>query len=125
MVLEEWPMKENNVIRTKSKQFAVRIVKLNRYLIAEKQEYVLARQILRSGTSIGANVAESEYAISRNDFALKLYIALKECNETRYWLELLYETEYITEEQFRSLIADCIELQKILTAITKKVKPSR
>ncbi len=125
MVLEEWPMKEDNVIRTKSKQFAVRIVKLNRYLIAEKQEYVLARQILRSGTSIGANVAESEYAISRNDFALKLYIALKECNETRYWLELLYETEYITEEQFRSLIADCIELQKILTAITKKVKPSR
>ena len=125
MVLEEWPMKEDNVIRTKSKQFAVRIVKLNRYLIAEKQEYVLARQILRSGTSIGANVAESEYAISRNDFALKLYIALKDCNETRYWLELLYETEYITEEQFRSLIADCIELQKILTAITKKVKPSR
>ena len=125
MVLEEWPMKEDNVIRTKSKQFAVRIVKLNRYLIAEKKEYVLARQILRSGTSIGANVAESEYAISRNDFALKLYIALKECNETRYWLELLYETEYITEEQFRSLIADCIELQKILTAITKKVKPSR
>ncbi len=125
MVLEEWPMKEDNVIRIKSKQFAVRIVKLNRYLIAEKQEYVLARQILRSGTSIGANVAESEYAISRNDFALKLYIALKECNETRYWLELLYETEYITEEQFRSLIADCIELQKILTAITKKVKPSR
>ena len=124
-MLEEWPMKEDNVIRTKSKQFAVRIVKLNRYLIAEKQEYVLARQILRSGTSIGANVAESEYAISRNDFALKLYIALKECNETRYWLELLYETEYITEEQFRSLIADCIELQKILTAITKKVKPSR
>lgn len=118
-------MKEDNVIRTKSKQFAVRIVKLNRYLIAEKQEYVLARQILRSGTSIGANVAESEYAISRNDFALKLYIALKECNETRYWLELLYETEYISEEQFRSLIADCIELQKILTAITKKVKPSR
>lgn len=118
-------MKEDNVIRTKSKQFAVRIVKLNRYLIDEKQEYVLVRQILRSGTSIGANVAESEYAISRNDFALKLYIALKECNETRYWLELLYETEYITEEQFRSLIADCIELQKILTAITKKVKPSR
>lgn len=118
-------MKEDNVIRTKSKQFAVRIVKLNRYLIAEKQEYVLARQILRSGTSIGANVAESEYAISRNNFALKLYIALKECNETRYWLELLYETEYITEEQFRSLIAGCIELQKILTAITKKVKPSR
>ena len=85
--------------REKSMRFAVRIVKLYQFLCDEKKEYTLSKQILRSGTSIGANLAEAESAISRKDFLSKLYIALKECSETLYWLELMKETEYLTEEQ--------------------------
>ena len=87
-------MKENLVF-DKSKDFAIRIVNLYKYLCETKKEYVLSKQVLRSGTSIGANIAESECAISKKDFMSKLYIALKEATETLYWLELLYKTEYI------------------------------
>ena len=89
-------------IKDKSKKFAVRIVRMYNYMSEEKHETILSKQLLRSGTSIGANIAESECAITKKDFLSKIYIALKECAETKYWLELLYETKYITEEQFSS-----------------------
>ena len=107
--------------RYKSKRFAVRIVKLYQFLCSEKKEYVLSKQVLRSGTSIGANLAEAETAISRKDFLSKVYIALKECSETLYWLELLKETEFLTQEQFDSVYHDCEELKKMLTATTKTI----
>ncbi len=117
-------MKETNVIRDKSKAFAIRIVSLYKTLTIERREYILSKQILRSGTSIGANVAESVYAISRADFLSKLYIALKETSETEYWLDLLAETEYITSEEYTSLREDCRELLLILSSITKSLKGS-
>ena len=117
-------MKETNVIRDKSKAFAIRIVSLYKTLTIERREYILSKQILRSGTSIGANVAESVYAISRADFLSKLYIALKETSETEYWLDLLAETEYITSEEYTSLRKDCRELLLILSSITKSLKDS-
>ena len=103
----------------KSKTFAVRIVKLYRFLCDEKKELVLSRQLLRSGTSIGANLAESECAISRNDFLAKVYIALKETSETQYWLELLYKTDYLSQNQFESLAKDAEELRKMLSATAR------
>ena len=111
-----------NEIKEKSLAFAKRIVRLNRYLCDEKREFVLSKQILRSGTSIGANVAESQYAISRKDFLNKLYTALKECAETLYWLELLHSCDYLSAEEYRSLFCDCDELRKILSSITKTVR---
>lgn len=99
--------------------FAIRIVNLYKHLVGNKKEFVLSKQILRSGTSIGANVAESESAISDKDFLSKIYIALKECSETTYWLELLVATDYLTQEQFDSMITDCIELRKIMMSTTK------
>ena len=105
--------------KLKSKRFAVRIVKLYKYLCDEKHEYVLSKQLLKSGTSIGANLAEAECAISKKDFLSKIYISLKECAETKYWIELLYETDFLTEEQFTSILADCEELRKMLSATTK------
>ena len=106
----------------KSKLFAIRIVNLYKYLCNDKKEYVLSKQILRSGTSIGANVKESIYAQSKLDFISKLSIALKEASETEYWLELLYQTEYINSIQFESIHNDCVELLKLLTAIIKSSK---
>jgi four helix bundle protein len=111
-------MKENLVF-DKSKDFAIRIVNLYKYLCETKKEYVLSKQVLRSGTSIGANIAESECAISKKDFMSKLYIALKEATETLYWLELLYKTEYIDNQMYRSVYNDCEEIKKILQASTK------
>ena len=108
-----------SVAGDKSKAFAVRIVKLYRFLCDEKKESVLSRQLLRSGTSIGANLAESECAISRNDFLAKVYIALKETSETQYWLELLYKTDYLSQNQFESLAKDAEELRKMLSATTR------
>ena len=87
---------DDNTINNKSKRFAVRVVKLYKYLCEEKKEFVLSKQLLRSGTSIGANIAESECAISKKDFLSKIYIALKECSETMYWLDLLHDTQYLT-----------------------------
>ena len=112
-------MKQENIVKNKSKKFAVRIVKLSKHLCDEKKEYVLSKQILRSGTSIGANIAESECAISKKDFLSKIYIALKECNETIYWLDLLYDTEYLLKNEYESIIKDCEEIKCILMATTK------
>ena len=111
-----------NIIRIKSIEFAKRIIKLCRFLCDEKREYILSKQILRSGTSIGANVTEAEYGISKKDFLSKMYIAFKECAETLYWLELLYSSEYISKKEYASLYSDCDELRKILSSITKTVK---
>jgi four helix bundle protein len=111
-----------NVIKKKSFDFAVRIVRLSQYLNRNKKEFVLSKQLLRSGTSVGAMVREAEYAESKADFKHKLAIAQKEINEARYWLELLKETEYLTQEQFESLDQDAIEIIKLLTSIIKSVK---
>lgn len=112
-------------IKHKSKRFAVRIVRLYQYLCEEKREFVLSKQILRSGTSIGANLAEAECAISKKDFLSKIYIALKECSETLYWLELLTETDYLSEQEFKSLNADCDELRRMLSATTKTISSAQ
>ena len=112
----------NNAIREKSFQFAVRIVKLCKYLQAEQREFTLTKQLLRCGTSIGANVAESQQAQSRADFISKLNIALKESCETDYWLRLMYETQYLTSEEFQSIIVDCHEIEKLLISIIKSLK---
>ena len=111
-----------NAVREKSFRFAKRIVKLCRFLRQTQDEYIMTKQLFRSGTSIGANVAESKYAQSRPDFVSKLSIALKESGETEYWLRLLYETNYLTEEQFASILHDCEELEKLLAAIVKTAK---
>ena len=92
-----------------------------KYLCSEKQEYVLSKQLLRSGTSIGANIAEAQNAISKKDFVSKVYIALKECTESKYWIELLYRTEYFNKETYISIKTDCEELEKLLTTTTKKL----
>ena len=112
-------MKTENTIVDKSKAFAVRIINLYKYLCDEKKEFVLSKQLLRSGTSIGANVKEAIRGQSKDDFAHKMNISLKEASETEYWIELLCETDYITKQQFDSIIADCTELIKILTSIIK------
>jgi len=109
----------NNPIVDKSKKFALRIVLLYKRLSEEKHEYVLSKQVLRSGTSIGANVREAQNGESKADFIHKLSISLKEADETLYWLELLHEAEYITNEEFDSIFSDCRELVRILTAILK------
>lgn len=118
-------MKENNVIVDKSKTFAVRIIKLYKYLCENKKEYVLSKQLLRSGTSIGANVKEAIRGQSKADFVAKMSIALKEASETEYWLELLYETDFIDQKQFNSIYADNNELLKLLTSIVKSSKERR
>lgn len=111
-----------NAVKEKSFRFAVRIVRLCQYLRDAKSEFVISKQLLRSGTSIGANTAESRFAQSRPDFASKLSIALKEAAETDYWLRLLYETKYLTKTQFASLLRDCEELERLLAAIVKTIK---
>lgn len=98
---------KNNVISDKSKAFAVRIIKLYKYLTDKQSEYVLSKQLLRSGTSIGANIREAVQAQSKNDFVSKMNIALKEASESEYWLELLFETDYLSKEQFDSIYSDC------------------
>ena len=109
-------------VQEKSFRFAVRIVNLCRYLQTERKEYVLSKQLLRSGTSIGANIAESQQAQSRADFVNKLNIALKEAYETNYWLRLMSETQYLKTQEFESIIADCKELEKLFIAIVKTSK---
>ncbi len=106
-----------SIVYNKSKVFAVRVIKLYKWLINEHNEFVMSKQCLRSGTSIGANLAEALRGQSRPDFTSKLQIALKEANETLYWLELFKETDYITPEMFDSLNSDCVELVKMLTSI--------
>lgn len=113
---------KENVLKDKSYKFALRIVNLYKHLTEEKREYVLSKQILRSGTSIGANISEGNQAQSKPDFVHKLSIANKEAFETEYWLCLLRDAEYITEKQAESLIVSCNELQKILTPSIKTAK---
>ena len=108
----------DSAIREKSKLSAIRIVKLYRYLCSDKKEYLLSKQLLRSGTSIGANVVEAQSAISKKDFLAKMYIAFKECNETEYWLELLHETDYLTDDEYVSINQDNLALKKLLSSIT-------
>ena len=112
----------NNTIKEKSFEFALRIVKMYKFLTEKKSEYVLSKQVLRSGTSVGANVREAEQAQSTADFIYKLNIALKEANETEYWIELLFQSEYIEEEHYKSIMADCSEINKILISIIKTMK---
>lgn len=112
-------MEQEKTVKFKSKKFAVRVVNLYKYLCDEKKEFVLSKQILRSGTNIGANIAESECAISEKDFLSKIYIALKECVETIYWLDLLFDTDYLSKEQYDSVKADCEEIRKMLSSTTK------
>ena len=107
--------------KIKSKAFALRIINLYKYLCDEQKEYVMSKQILRSGTGIGANLAEARRAISKKNFLSKVYFALKECSETEYWLELLYESGFIKQEWFESIYEDCQELLRILNATTKKI----
>ena len=114
----------DNIIETKSFDFAVRIVGLYKHLTQEKKEFVMAKQLLRCGTSIGANVAEAQHAQSRADFCSKLNIALKEAVETNYWLRLLQAAEYLSDTEFSSIIADCRELEKMLTSIIKTTRNS-
>ena len=111
-------MKENVIMR-KSFSFSVSIMNLQKHLSRKKGEYVVSRQICKSGTSIGANMAEAQRAQSTADFVSKMKIALKEANETQYWLRLLYETKYLTEQEFESIHSDLLEILKILTAICK------
>ena len=118
-------MKENekeNMILNDSKTFAVRIIKLYNYLKEIKQEFVLSKQLLRCGTSIGANVRESIYGQSKQDFISKLSIALKEANETGYWLELLHETSYLDNKQFESIYDDCEKIKATLINIINTSK---
>lgn len=117
-------MKEN-VIKNKSFEFAIRIVNLYKYIIEKKKEYVLSKQILRSGTAIGALIRESEQAESTADFIHKLNVALKEANETEYWLQLLQKSDYITIKEFESLSSDLTEILKILTSIIKTTKSKK
>ncbi len=114
-------MKESN-IRNKSFAFAIRIVKVYQFLCADKKEFVLSKQLLRSGTNPGAMVREAEHSESKADFIHKLAIAQKEINETMYWLELLKETDYLNQQQFESINNDAIEIIKIITTIIKNTK---
>ena len=116
-------MKET-ALQKKSKAFAIRIIRMYQYLCEEKKEYILSKQVLRSGTSIGANIREAKRAQSTPDFYAKLYISLKEAEETEYWLELLVETDYITKEMFDSINTDCEEIIKLLVSSTKTLKES-
>nr|WP_299203023.1 four helix bundle protein [uncultured Brumimicrobium sp.] len=113
---------KSNVLKDKSFLFAIRIVKLYKHLAKEEREYVLSKQLLRSGTSVGAMTREAEHAQTKKDFIHKLSIAQKEINESIYWLELLRETDYLLEDQFQSIHSDAVEIIKIITAILKTSK---
>ena len=117
-------MKENPV-RDKSFAFALRVVKLAKYLEGKKREYVLSKQVLRSGTAVGALVREAEHAESKADFIHKMSMALKEANETLYWLDLLHDGEYIDEQSFNSVRSDSTELIKLLISIVKTAKATK
>ena len=110
---------DDNPIVIKSKAFAIRIVNLYKHLRFDKKEYVMSQQVLKSGTSIGANIHEALRGQSKSDFNAKMYISLKEASETEYWIELLRDTDYITREAAQSILLDCNELIKMLVKITK------
>ena len=118
-------MAQKSILIDKSLLFAARIVKLNKYLIKEKHETVIAKQIIRSATSIGANANEAIYGISKADFIAKLQISLKETAETEYWLRLLILSEYLSEKEGESLLNDCLEIKKILVATLNTAKENK
>ncbi len=111
-----------NAIQIKSRDFAIRIIGYYKFLTEQKSEYVMSKQLLRCGTSIGANTRESKNAQSRMDFLNKLNIALKEADEAEYWIDLLHETNYLDDTTYKSINTDCTELIKLLTSIIKKLK---
>ena len=111
-----------SMVSEKAFSFAVRIVKLCQHMQNVKHEYILSKQLLRSGTSIGANISEAQQGQSRADFVSKMSIALKETAETKYWLRLLQATDYLTEKEFLSINSDCVEIEKMLTTIIKSAK---
>ena len=115
-------MKSNNIVLDKSLDFAVRVVKLYKYLRYTIDERVMSTQVLKSGTSIGANIREALRSSSRKDFVAKMNISLKEAYETEYWLELLYRTEYISEKEYNSIFPECRELTNILSQIILSTK---
>ena len=115
-------MKENNQIALESRNFAIRIVNLYKFLIGVKKEFVMSKQILRCGTSVGANISESVFAQSRQDFISKLSISLKEASETKFWLDILHETDFITDSQFESLNEDNSKLIGTLVNIINSTK---
>jgi four helix bundle protein len=113
---------EKSILREKSYLYAIRIVRLYRFLCDEKKEFVLSKQLLRSGTAIGALIKEAEFGQSKADFINKMSIALKEANETDYWLHLLKDTDFLNEKMFESISADCVELIKMLVSTVKTSK---
>jgi four helix bundle protein len=119
----KYESERKNIIEKKSFDFAVRIVNLNKYL-NNKNEYILSKQLLRSGTSIGANIEEAEGAITKKDFLNKIYTAHKEARETSFWLELLHETNYLNDKEFISIFNDCEELIKLTGKIISTTNKS-
>ena len=117
--------RSDSILAEKSFRFSIRIVRLSQYLNGEKKEFILSKQILRSGTAIGALVSEAKYAQSRADFLNKLTIALKEANETLYWIDLLHETDYLNGSMHQSLRNDANEILGLLISITKKLKSNQ
>ena len=118
----EMKYKEDNIVAAKSYAFAIRCVKLYKYLCEEKHDFVIGKQLMRSGTSIGANVKEAMRGVSKADFTAKMSIALKEASESEFWIELLRDTEYVTGQQAESILSDCHELLKLLMSIIKTSK---
>ncbi len=118
-------MSANSILLDKSLKFAARIVKLHKYLVKEKKESIISKQIIRSGTSIGANANEAVYGISKADFIAKLQISLKETAETEYWLRLLMLSDYITEQEGESLLNDCLEIKRILVSTLNTAKKQK
>jgi four helix bundle protein len=118
-------MKQENVLLEKSLLFAARIVKLNKYLVKEKKETTISKQIIRSATSIGANANEAIYGVSKADFISKLQISLKETAETEYWLRLLVLSDYLTEAEGESLLNDCLEIKRILVSSLNTAKENK
>lgn len=111
------------VLENKSFQFAIRIVNLYKYLVENHKVYVISKQVLKSGTSIGANISEAQYAQSKADFGTKMQISLKEASETRFWIQLLQATDYLSEDESESLLADCNDLINMLVSTCKTVLP--
>ncbi|MBR2151701.1 MAG: four helix bundle protein [Clostridia bacterium] len=118
-------MAKESILIEKSLHFAARIIKLNQYLTKQKSEYIISKQIVRSATSIGANANEAIYGVSKADFIAKLHIALKETAETEYWLRLLMMSGYITQVEGESLIADCLEIKRILVSTLNTAKENK
>jgi len=111
-----------SILIQKSLKFSAKIIKLQQYLIKEKKESIISKQVIRSATSIGANINEANYGSSKADFIAKMHIALKECAETEYWIRLLTESKYITDEIFNNLINDCLSIKKMLVATLNTAK---